>query len=67
MEINWWDTSKSLLNDPNFISRLENFDKENIVEKTINDLTAYKQTQEAMDFFTIEAAKKASAACVCIF
>jgi dynein heavy chain len=47
MEINWWETSKALLNDPNFIKRLENYDKENIAEKTINDLTNYKQTQEA--------------------
>lgn len=44
MEINWWETSKALLNDPLFIKRLETFDKENIPEKTITDLTAYKQT-----------------------
>ena len=47
MEINWGETSKALLNDHNFIKRLENYDKENIPEKTINDLTNYKQTQEA--------------------
>ena len=67
MEINWWETSKALLNDPNFIKRLETYDKENIPEKVINDLTNFKQTQEAQDFFTLEAAKKASQACVCIF
>lgn len=67
MEINWWETCKSLLNDPNFIKRLELYDKENIPEKTINELTAYKNTQEAQDLFTLQAAEKASKACVCIY
>ena len=41
----WWETSKVILNDPGFLNeRLKKFDRENIVEKTINDLGAYMKT-----------------------
>lgn len=47
MEINWWETSKVILNDPNFLNeRLRKYDRENIVEKTIIDLGNFMKTQE---------------------
>lgn len=68
MEINWWETSKTILNDPTFLSeRLRKYDRENIVEKVINDLGNYMKTQEGQDYLTLDAAQKASAACVCIY
>lgn len=45
MEINWWETCKSILNDPTFLNiRLRKFDKENVEEKRINDLGAYMKS-----------------------
>lgn len=44
MEINWWETSKNILNNPKFLSNLINYNKENTPEKKINELGAYLKT-----------------------
>jgi dynein heavy chain len=45
MEINWWETSKVILNDPGFLNeRLRKYDKENIPEKLITDLGNFMKT-----------------------
>jgi dynein heavy chain len=36
-----WDNSKKLLNDTNFLSGLETYDKDNIPEKTLRNLAKY--------------------------
>jgi dynein heavy chain len=68
MEIDWWETCKVILNDPGFLSeRLKKFDKENIPEKAIKDLGDFMKSTEGVENFSLEKAKNASAACVCIF
>jgi hypothetical protein len=44
MEINWWETSKNILNNPKFLNNLINYPKENTPEKKINELGAYLKT-----------------------
>lgn len=45
MEINWWETSKVILNDPGFLNeRLRKYDRDSINEKTIKDLGEYMKT-----------------------
>ena len=68
MEINWWETSKVILNDPEFITvRLKKYDRENISEKSIKEFGEFLKSEEGVKSFNLEAAQNASAACVCMF
>ena len=61
MEIEWWETCKVILCDAEFLSvRLKKYDKENIVEKSIKDLGDFMKTTEGIEYFSLEAANKAS-------
>jgi hypothetical protein len=49
MEINWWETCRTILNDPNFLNeRLRKYDRDNIPEKVIKELGDYMKTEEGV-------------------
>lgn len=41
-----WANAKKELNDPNFMSRIRDFDKENIPNKTLKKLEHYTQRND---------------------
>jgi dynein heavy chain len=56
MEINWWETSKNIMNNPKFINNLINYPKESVPEKKINELAAHLKSQEGIDYMNLAAA-----------
>lgn len=54
-----WDASKKLLSDPQFMKKMQDYDKDNISESTLKKLKKYVDTPN----FTPEAIEKVSRAC----
>jgi len=58
-----WDDSKKVLSDPNFLSSLENFDKDNIAEATIVKLKKYMNNPEFQPSIVEKVSKAAKSLC----
>jgi dynein heavy chain, axonemal len=54
-----WDSSKKLLSDPQFMKKMQEYDKDNISESTTKKLRKYTETPN----FNAEAVEKVSKAC----
>ncbi|GIL82190.1 hypothetical protein Vretifemale_11083, partial [Volvox reticuliferus] len=58
--VDWWDASKRLLMDPQFIQRLKDYDRDNIPQRIIDKIR--KEYAGDPDFTPANAAKASSAA-----
>lgn len=66
METDWWGAATTMLKGANFLSLLQEFDKENVEQKIIVNCEKFLNAEENVEMLEENAVAKASKACKCI-